>query len=46
MEIVKLTTPQDNQIFQQTDGYADIPVSGVFLPEAEDPTAVPGGYPG
>lgn len=46
MEIVKLTSPQDNQIFQQTGGFADIPVSGVFVPEAGDPTTAPGGYPG
>ena len=45
MEIVKLTEPQDNRIYQQTDGYADIPVCGVFLPEKEDPTASPDGYP-
>lgn len=46
MEIVKLTTPQDNQIFQQTAGYADIPVQGTFLAEKDDPTAAPEGYPG
>ncbi|MBQ8401136.1 MAG: hypothetical protein IJX14_04310 [Clostridia bacterium] len=46
MEIVKITNISDSQIFQQTDGYADIPVAGTFIPDPADPTADGNGYPG
>jgi len=46
MEIVKLTNIQNNQIFQQKDGYADIPVAGSFTPDPTDRGADPNGYQG
>lgn len=46
MEIVKLTNIQNSQIFQQKDGYADIPVEGRFAADPDDRGADPAGYPG
>ncbi|MBQ8640632.1 MAG: hypothetical protein IJ480_00310 [Clostridia bacterium] len=46
MEIVKITNIRDNQIFQQENGFADIPVKGRFTPEPGDTGTDPAGYPG
>lgn len=46
MEIVKITNIQNSQIFQQIDGYADIPITGSFTPDPTDRGASPVGYPG
>ena len=46
MEIVKISNIQNSQIFQQKDGFADIPVKGSFTPDPTDRAADPAGYPG
>lgn len=46
MEIVKISNIQNSQIFQQKNGYADIPIKGSFTPDPTDRAADPAGYPG